>query len=419
MAVWRTALLLLTALCGGLRAEQNSGWWFETRQRFQLIDNPDLRPADTLSLYQHHYLAGLQYDSGPWRLQAELLGAWEHGRPGKSSAVEENRFDVHQLLVGYRITDDWRVDFGRRELALGSERLVGERNGTNVRRRFDGLRLRAGRSGGGTLDLLALKPVASEPGTLDDGTDQDRFLGGLYWTQDVAIHRTGRDFYYLYFQDDEAVFATGSGHERRHTLGSRLFGSWGGWDWNWEAFLQTGRFTQAHRSLDIRAWSIATDTGYTFASPVWRPRLGLSINVASGDDDPGDGNLNTFNPLFPRGNYFSEAAVFGPRNFYNIHGFVSIRPADGWRMGADYNVYWRLQSEDAVYGPPGNRLLGPVAGGSLAGRSLSLNLSRQLDPQWTAAAVYTRLSPGDIFRRSGPSVRLNFLELTLEYRHTR
>jgi hypothetical protein len=41
-------------------------------------------------------------------------------------------------------------------------------------------------------------------------------------------------------------------------------------------------------------------------SDSWTPRLGLSIDVASGDRNPHDDKLETFNPLFPNGHYLAD-----------------------------------------------------------------------------------------------------------------
>jgi hypothetical protein len=47
--------------------------------------------------------------------------------------------------------------------------------------------------------------------------------------------------------------------------------------------------------------------GSTFASVAGSPRLGLKVDGASGDRHPGDGRVETFNPLFPNGYYFTLA----------------------------------------------------------------------------------------------------------------
>src|SRR3546814_10790221 len=56
--------------------------------------------------------------------------------------------------------------------------------------------------------------------------------------------------------------------------------------------------------------------------------------------------FRSFNPLFPRGNYFSEAAVLGPRNFFNVHPFMTVNPARDWSVTADLNLFWRLETEE-------------------------------------------------------------------------
>lgn len=101
------------------------------------------------------------------------------------------------------------------------------------------------------------------------------------------------DFYYLDFRDDIGSFMQGVDTETRHTVGMRWWGSASGWDWNWEAvYLGDKR---------ISAGTLASDTG-TFSDVLFQPSVGLRANIASGDKDPEDSMLQTFNPLLPRGN---------------------------------------------------------------------------------------------------------------------
>ena len=83
----------------------------------------------------------------------------------------------------------------------------------------------------------------------------------------------------------------------------------------------------------------------------WSPRLGLSANIASGDRNPADHDLQTFNPLFPRGNYFSELALLGPRNFFNLHPALTVHPTARLSLTADVDCFWRLEHSDGIYSP--------------------------------------------------------------------
>lgn len=87
-----------------------------------------------------------------------------------------------------------------------------------------------------------------------------------------------------------------------------------GYDWDLEAMAQTGTLG----SKDIQAWGGGSRLGYTWQSIPWAPRLGLQLDVASGDRHRGDGKLGTFNPLFPNGYYFSLAGYTGYSNLIHV-----------------------------------------------------------------------------------------------------
>jgi hypothetical protein len=61
-------------------------------------------------------------------------------------------------------------------------------------------------------------------------------------------------------------------------MGTRVWGQAAAWDYDTEGIFQFGDFG----SGDIRAWSVASNTGYTLASLWGQPRLGLQADFASG-----------------------------------------------------------------------------------------------------------------------------------------
>src|SRR5204863_6269040 len=119
--------------------------------------------------------------------------------------------------------------------------------------------------------------------------------------------------------------------------GARLWGNHSGWDWNFEFAYQFGTFGDG----DISAWTAASDTGYTFAHAPWTPRLGLRADVTSGDRNPNDKDLQTFNPLFPKGAYFSETALIGPQNHIDVHPGIELHPTRTVTLNADVDFFWR------------------------------------------------------------------------------
>ncbi|MCR2572501.1 alginate export family protein, partial [Salmonella enterica] len=81
-------------------------------------------------------------------------------------------------------------------------------------------------------------------------------------------------------------------------------------------------------TLDIRAWTLATDTGLRWTELPLQPRLGLKADIASGDGNLHDGRLGTFNALFPKSAYFSEASLLAPANLMDVQPTLTLRLHD-------------------------------------------------------------------------------------------
>lgn len=392
----------------------------ELRQRYEYTRNPlfGADPQDGAGVWLQRVALHGDLRLGPHvRVFAQLASAVEEGRAGGPSPVDENALALQNGFVdigfGASGWDRLTLRAGRQEMRFGSGRLVDMREGPNVRRTFDAVRA-IHASPDWRVDVFAAWPRDPRPGVFDDRRDRQRSLWGVYATRsDVIVPGVDLDIYLLGFRDHAGTFAQGTRRERRYSLGARFAGAADGWDWNWEAVYQFGDFGAA----DISAWTLATETGFTFRDAGWRPRLAFRANIASGDDDPDDEHLGTFNPLFPRGNYFSQAAILGPRNFFNLHGFATINPIDRLALAADFNAYWRLELGDGVYAPSGQLIRAP--GGSdarLVGTALSLSAEYAVRDGLALAAILARFDGGTFIEATGPSATVEFLELTLQWR---
>ncbi len=349
-----------------------------------------------------------------WRGFAQLSRSTTNGRIAGPSPVDENRLDPGNLFVEWQSDRDGAARVGMRvgiqELQFGSGRMVDAREGPNVRRSFEAVRAYA-TGGAWRVDAFAAAPRQNLPGTFDDVQSPTQALRGVYATRSGGL--TSWDLYALHYEDTVARYVQGQAHERRWALGTRLFGSRDAWDWNWEFAVQGGHFGHA----DIRAWSLATDTGYTFADVAGRPRAGLLLAVASGDKDPGDDRLGTLNPFYPRGNYFGDEATLGPRNFFNIHPALTMQLAPGVQLNASLDFFWRHSTRDGVYAPNG-MLLRP-AGDSRAryvATIASLGATWTLAPGWTSTAVVAYGKPGAFLRETGADDALSFVSVGAQYR---
>lgn len=387
------------------------------RARYEYARNPVLGedPQDRRgAVLQRHVLHGDLRLGPSLRAFAQLASALESGRAGPPSRLDENRLDIQQAFLDLRAElaadTDATLRAGRQEIRYGTGRIVDVREGPNVRRKFDGGRVIA-RLPGWRIEALALSPAEDQTGFFDDGTDDSRALRGVYSVRTLSPG-TGVDLYYLSYENERARFAQGRAAENRHSVGARLWGGRAGWDWNVEGLFQWGTFGAGR----IQAWSLQSDAGHTFRDAPLAPRLGLRANVASGDRDPGDADLETFNALFPRANYVLELSLLGPQNFFDIHPFVTIRPARDVSLTADLDLYWRFSRNDGIYRPSGQLLRdGAGSDARFVGSALSVAAAWQVNRHIELTAIYAHFWPGAFIRETGPSREIDSIELTVQF----
>ncbi|MGB8888712.1 MAG: alginate export family protein [Candidatus Korobacteraceae bacterium] len=175
------------------------------------------------------------------------------------------------------------------------------------------------------LDLFGVKPVENNLDWFDDVPNPAESVWGSYLTVPAPIVSRGQaDIYYIGLDTKSSTYNRGTAPEFRNTVGTRVFRPVGkGLDYNWEPNYQWGSFGSA----SIRAWSVSTETGFTFDRIRFHPRPLLRADVYSGDGNPASQPLGTFNPLFPRDAYFTPKVFpfLGPQNLIDLPpGFVLL-----------------------------------------------------------------------------------------------
>jgi hypothetical protein len=323
-------------------------WGGDFRERFEYVSALDFgkRPSDDDGyLLQRAMLhANLRLGRGA-RVFAELQSGLHFDRDGVLLRSDEDRLDLHQafLDVGVGASESLTLRAGRQELALGSARLVSVRDKTNLRRSFDGARLIA-QLGGWQMNVFALVPVLEEKGVFDDTRADEQWFWGSYSAGALAAG-LGVDVYYLGLHERASSFNQGSARELRHSFGGRLWGRAESFDYDFEAVYQWGLFGEAQ----IRAHGAFSQAGYTLYSLPAAPRLSLRANAVSGDDDRRDPDLQTFNPLFPRGAYYGEARLLAAQNLVDLHPALDLTFAERVLVVFDWDVFWRYHTGDGLY----------------------------------------------------------------------
>ncbi len=402
-----------------------SGSWFlslggEARERFEYFNHPNWGqdPQDHGYLLQRYFLHGDLHMGEHVRLFTQLQSSLEDGRKGGPRPnIDEDELDLHQAFLDLKAdlpgNSSLTLRSGRQELAYGSQRLISVREGPNVRQSFDGFRL-IYQGEEVRIDGFATKPAESNRHVFDDGPDNTKALWGTYAVLPFPLlPKANIDLYYLGLFRRKASFDQGSARETRHSVGARLWRTALPLDYNFEALYQWGSFGDG----DIVAWTVASDTGYTLASLPLRPRIGLRADIASGDEDPKNPDLQTFNPLFPKGAYFSEAGLIGPVNFIDLNPCLDLHLTDHATLIFDWDFFWRESTRDGLYN---NAVALVVSGkksdahyiGSMAQAQLFWDIDRHL----TFVAIYGHFFAGRFLKEASPGKDVDYVTTWLAYK---
>ncbi|MEO1053627.1 MAG: alginate export family protein [Bacteroidota bacterium] len=283
--------------------------------------------------------------------------------------VDKDELYVNQLFVQFT-KDNVTFKVGRENLKIGSRRLVDPREGPNVRRSFDhaSLFIALGES---RFRAFAGKPMQPQFGIFDnDFLTDDESIWGLYGERLFNISDFHLDAYYIGNFQEQAEYELGIEDETRHSLGARIWGTNGKWGFDNEAIIQFGTFGDTN----ILAWTASVNTWLDVTE---KHRLGIKSELISGDRE--GGALNTFNPLYPRGAYFGRVARFGPANLIDIHPYWNFTKGKLF-IEIDYDVFWRFTTDDAVYDPALNLVLGANANGGLIAHQIGTLFSYEFSP---------------------------------------
>ena len=326
----------------------------EARIEFGGKINEDWLPGQGFNpsfLQRYSFFADVNL-SKKMRLFAQLNSGLENGSKYGPSPVDEDQLAVQNLFLEYRLLQDsltrLSVRIGRQEINYGSGRLISVREGTTVRQYFTGGKLSYSKKRF-SADAFVLAADEVDFGVFDNRLLHEPNLWGIY-SNLIVLGSGNFDFYYLGINRKQARYEEGTGKEVRHTVATRYWRSGGGFNYNIEAAYQFGRFGQGN----ISAWTTAIELGYKFESLKYSPSINLRNDYISGDGKPGDGRLQTFNPLYPKGGYFGFNPMIGPANLVDLHPYITMTLSPKLGLQADVVFNWRYSLNDGIYRPSGN-----------------------------------------------------------------
>lgn len=304
--------------------------------------------GDTFGL--HRLYIGADLHIGQARVFAEFANTLPISQRGPPGPTDKDALDLQLLFADYRLDvgqDSQLIGrVGRQELQFDpTQRFVGVREGPNNRQAFDAVRVNL-KSTEFYVSAFASRPVTYKPGVFDDARDSQVAFNGIYVTH-AAFGQT-QSFYLYDYENSAARFGNLSGREQRTAFGSRVAGRFDGFDYDVEGMIQTGRFS----GQQIRAWGVGSIAGYTFEHAPLAPRIGVQADFASGDSNPNDGKLTTFNPLFFKGAYFLEAPISSFSNIRHLKASLSLRPTAADTFSFAVGDFTKMSGADAIYAIP-------------------------------------------------------------------
>jgi hypothetical protein len=182
-----------------------------------------------------------------------------------------------------------------------------------------------------------------------------------------------------------------------------------GFDYEFEGAFQTGEVL----GRDLTAFAVHGGLGYTF-DVAWKPRLGVEYNYGSGDDDPLDGDIETFQNLFPTNHkFYGQMDVFSWQNMHDAAVIVKAQPVKSVTLKAEYHAFWLASTDDVWYRANGTTAVRPLdalarKADNYAGSEVDMTAQWAVNKHVAFEAGYSHFFAGDYLSDTGASDDADF-----------
>jgi hypothetical protein len=353
-----------------------------------------LGPQDTNGYFLHRVLGHADmYWNQYFRVFGEVESSFITGRNGGGRPVQDvNKLAVNQLFGEARFTlrnkAQVRFRLGEQSLNYGEGTLLDVRD-ANVRRSFIGGKVIVSFKST-RLDAFLMQLINNQAGFFDDQRAASQVIVGGWITQNYSHFLKKLDTYYLFINRDLTKFNQGVGAESRHTIGTALHTGKGHWSGYTEADFQFGQFNDK----TIVAWKGAQAVAYEIQELNFKPVISIQSAISSGDTNPTDNKLQTFNPLYPKAIYYGFIDNVGAANIFLIHPKIEFDFSPKLKVVSGYYSFWRQSLNDGIYAPGGAFLLPSNNAGYLVGNMYDILLTYYYSPFANVQAIVTYFNRG-------------------------
>lgn len=347
---------------------------------------------------------------------AEILGSSFSDRDFKGvNNPFHDPFDINQLYIEYWHSERLGIKAGRQSISFADRRIFGPGDwGNTGRYAWDALRV-----------------------ILNDERIDSHFIIGRYIIHDPDIwlneHINGvtafatyntiknlpfqLDLFYVHRYDDRGITQgeEGAGNLYSHTVGFRIDGKYGQWDYNSTLAVQFGQWGEDN----IKAYGLVLTLGYTFDT-LWRPHIIAQFVNGSGDRDPHDGKHETFDGVFGG----ADTVLYGWMNLFFFQNLREHRldfiltPNKTVILRGEYHYFTLDEKRDAWYFP-GNaqRRDNTGSSGRELGHEVDLIAKKTISKHLEILGGYCFFIPGEFVKKTGssPKAQWYFLQTTVYF----
>ncbi|MBM0106832.1 alginate export family protein [Steroidobacter sp. S1-65] len=343
------------------------------RARYETLSHPYRANASgSDEIFVSHLLLSARIATDTFYAQLELEDSRQRLADSRSAIGTDsvNTLEPLQALVGMRFNDAFTpggrldVSAGRMTIDPGGRRLVSRNNFRNTTNSYTGVHALWKGAVGQELRAFYVLPVQRRPADLQSLLDNDHELDressdvslwGVFGAVPETVgHATAEAYWFGLRSRDQPGIAAAD--RDIYTPGFRLIRrpAAQSWDFETEAAYQfgTSRLTTAaadRNDLQHRAGFFHGEIGYTWRARM-SPRLELSYDYASGDEDPTDNENNRFDTLYGSRRFdFGHTGIYGAlaRSNINSPGLrVEAKPLPKVAGMFGYRAVWLASDRD-------------------------------------------------------------------------
>lgn len=361
---------------------------FDLRVRVEAWNNKDFDSSKgdgyTYTRMKHQMFVDYKLDDIP--LFAELRFIRTGRDPFYSLELQQCYADIGK---------DTRFRVGRQEMKFGDERVISPNPWGETGVPFDGLRVTT-KNKKLTWDILALKYHYYHKVSPDS-----TYLYGIYgnWRDVNKEKDLKQDIDVYILSKDSTPAGSASLFDRAAVYGLRYSANNKGFYYGIEGMHEFGEVGSSSRD----AYAFFLKAGHQWKNMHWKPSLGFSYDYYSGDPNPQDGVIKTYNQLFGSNHtYLGTMDFAGPSNVRDLALHMNLYPAKYYSFNAQYHMFRLAERKDAFYQSPGKAFLSDPTGrwSDEIGNELDLEL-RYINDSCDLRAGYGIFYPGKMFQDAG------------------